>query len=66
MLRLMSPDVAEEVMVLETSIWDTWKACVANNHDEATGKSWKAALDDKLPNIPRDSLEWAIVPILDG
>ena len=63
--------------MLDTSIWDTfstWKTWGAENRegaspfydDEVTGESRKAALEDKLREIRTGSIEWVIIPIVDG
>ena len=63
--------------MLDTSIWDVfcaWKACVAENRegaspfydDEVTGKSLEAALEDKLCKTRTGSINWVVIPIVDG
>lgn len=77
MFRLLFDDTAKSVMVLDTSIWDmfcAWKTCVAENRegagpfydDEVTGEIRKAALEDKLRETRTGSIDWVIIPIVDG
>ena len=77
MCRLLHP-CSEEVIVLDTSIWDlfsTWKTCVAETgqgarpfkDDDATGESQRTILEGKLRKMPiMYSKGWVIVPIVDG